>query len=743
MKSVGRLSKQLLYDSNSRLHFISSQTVSVTKNSVDYFDNDNHDGTLWIENVESLLYRGYDIARCLEDKSPFKSDISSLQSLPSHATKYSENFPGTTLSLGGRISIVRQSHCKVSPIKDMKLRFCVLENSDKFSLRAVLHEEPMKCSEVASRLGLASYTESDISGTFNGITGIAWSPIPPPSHHPSSDTSHKDSSPDNHLDITTSTSSSAQPDSPGEVGTLPSLEEIPTDTIQYIAQLTEGQASSEENVWRMLRKKRITASMFGMVLKAIDGGKYPDYLFNNLLNKYDLSHVAAIKWGTENEDNAKLAYERVTGVKVQSSGLWLHSSGILGASPDGLLPDGRGLVEFKCPYSLRDRKIEDAIGTESRFYIKRKDDGTIYLDPKNPYYHQIQGMLYIIGREYCDLCVWSPVSDPYILRVEKDPSWERSLSKLITFYFKQFLPRITGNSDQDCLYGEYLEMVRNVDQIMEESKKKREDRKKKRGEVKEEGALYDSSVVLDLPPISQEDIVKIAALTSSPIEHSNSKLWYRIREHRLTSSSFHLVLSAIKRDSYPASLFKSVMEEYYMDNTNIAKLTHTNTVKAIRRYETDHHVTVLPGGLWLDESGILGASVAALLPDGQGIVDVRCLYKYKNISDIGEIVALNDPNFYLEESNSGDLTVKKSHRVHHKIQGALYFSGRSYCDTITWTQNICHVTRVHRNPEWEDNLRALRRFYVDKLFPKLCDKWGFDHVMNDLKILSVKSGPVS
>ena len=95
---------------------------------------------------------------------------------------------------------------------------------------------------------------------------------------------------------------------------MPSLEEIPADTIEYIAQLTEGQTSSKENVWRLLRKKRITASMFGMVLKAIDGDKYPDYLFNNLMNKYDLSNVAAIKWGTENEDNAKLAYERVTGL---------------------------------------------------------------------------------------------------------------------------------------------------------------------------------------------------------------------------------------------------------------------------------------------------------------------------------------------------------------------------------------------------------------------------------------------
>ena len=347
-------------------------------------------------------------------------------------------------------------------------------------------------------------------------------------------------------------------------------------------------------------------------------------------------------------------------------------------------------------------------------------------------------MLYIIGREYCDFCVWSPIADPYILRINKDPNWEKCLSKLITFYFKQFLPRITGNSDQECLYGEYLEMVKNVDLIMEESKKKREDRKMRRGEVKKEDLKYDTSEVLGLPLISQEDIVKIAALTSSPIEHSNSKLWYRIREHRLTSSSFHQVLSAIKRDSYPASLYKSIMAEYYMDNTNIAKLTSANTVKAIQKYETVNNVTLLPSGLWLDESGILGASVAALLPDGQGITDVRCLYKYKDISDIREIVALNDPNFYLEELENGNLTVNKSHRVHHKIQGALYFSGRSYCDTITWTRNIFHVTRVLKDPEWEVNLEVLRRFYVDKLFPKLCDKWGYDHVMKDLRILSAK-----
>ena len=47
----------------------------------------------------------YDIARCLEERSPFRNDIKNLQSLPKRETKYLENSSGATLSLGGRISV--------------------------------------------------------------------------------------------------------------------------------------------------------------------------------------------------------------------------------------------------------------------------------------------------------------------------------------------------------------------------------------------------------------------------------------------------------------------------------------------------------------------------------------------------------------------------------------------------------------------------------------------------------------
>ena len=84
-----------------------------------------------------------------------------------------------------------------------------------------------------------------------------------------------------------------------------------------------------------------------------------------------------------------LGFQNIPGTKVKSSGLWLHSSGILGASPDGLLPDGKGLVEFKCPYSLRNTTVQDGIENDSKFYLKKMKDGSVYLPKNHAYFHQV------------------------------------------------------------------------------------------------------------------------------------------------------------------------------------------------------------------------------------------------------------------------------------------------------------------------------------------------------------------
>lgn len=57
---------------------------------------------------------------------------------------------------------------------------------------------------------------------------------------------------------------------------------------------------------------------------------------------------AAMQWGTEQEPNARAAYESATGVLVEEVGFVPHPYIVnAGASPDGLV--GEGLVEIKCP----------------------------------------------------------------------------------------------------------------------------------------------------------------------------------------------------------------------------------------------------------------------------------------------------------------------------------------------------------------------------------------------------------
>lgn len=47
-------------------------------------------------------------------------------------------------------------------------------------------------------------------------------------------------------------------------------------------------------------------------------------------------------------------------ISATKSGIWLHESGVLGASPDALV-DRDGILEIKCPYKYRDATVEVCI----------------------------------------------------------------------------------------------------------------------------------------------------------------------------------------------------------------------------------------------------------------------------------------------------------------------------------------------------------------------------------------------
>jgi len=143
-----------------------------------------------------------------------------------------------------------------------------------------------------------------------------------------------------------------------------SLSSLSSSQIRNTAAATVGQS---KNVgWTKLRARSLTASKFGDAYRAILSGS--DYrlgkFLENWLSRPNLQGIPAIEWGLGHEKEAIRCYEQLARVRVQPTGLWLSADGSLGASPDGLVHGGEGIIEVKCPFSCRDAESwQDALET--------------------------------------------------------------------------------------------------------------------------------------------------------------------------------------------------------------------------------------------------------------------------------------------------------------------------------------------------------------------------------------------
>lgn len=116
--------------------------------------------------------------------------------------------------------------------------------------------------------------------------------------------------------------------------------------------------------------------------------------------------TAAMQWGIDTEDSARMAYTLTTGRDVEQVGLYKHPD-IEGthASPDGLVGDD-GLIEIKCPNTAT--HFETLI--------------TEVIEPR--YVYQMQWQMACTGRHWCDFVSYDPrMADNlqlFIKRVERD-----------------------------------------------------------------------------------------------------------------------------------------------------------------------------------------------------------------------------------------------------------------------------------------------------------------------------------
>ena len=195
---------------------------------------------------------------------------------------------------------------------------------------------------------------------------------------------------------------------------------------------TELKQGSDD--WFAMRIGNVTGSTVGAILGVSPLRKRDDIMrsmvreFNGSLSEF-IGNIAT-EYGIRNEHLARVDYElngfgKVTGTGFHKFEDWL------GASPDGLV-GADGLIEIKCPYSMRD--------------IKKPIFKTI--DEQPHYYAQIQIQLLVTGRKWCDFVQWNR-HDFSVTRVEVSTDWlNENLPKLRRFYDDYLIERTAPHCEK-------------------------------------------------------------------------------------------------------------------------------------------------------------------------------------------------------------------------------------------------------------------------------------------------------
>lgn len=127
----------------------------------------------------------------------------------------------------------------------------------------------------------------------------------------------------------------------------------------------------------------------------------------------------AMRFGSEQEENARSLYAALTMKEVREVGLCRHPS-IEGfaSSPDGIVTGGGakddsfGCLEIKCP----------GVSAFAQYVAEIKDAPTL-LAVNPDYYYQCMAHMACTGAAYCDFVAYCPfmASPIHIVRIDRDP----------------------------------------------------------------------------------------------------------------------------------------------------------------------------------------------------------------------------------------------------------------------------------------------------------------------------------
>ena len=156
--------------------------------------------------------------------------------------------------------------------------------------------------------------------------------------------------------------------------------------------------------WHEARAGAITASNFSEVRKRLKSGSNKgdfttaahNYAFNLAVERingkssdYDTYETYAMRRGHELEAEARFAHEKRIGAFIEQAGIVLTDDSRFGFSTDGFIGDD-GISEYKC------------------FTDPSKVRAILFGGSDEEVIDQVQGGLWITGRNWCDFCLYYP-----------------------------------------------------------------------------------------------------------------------------------------------------------------------------------------------------------------------------------------------------------------------------------------------------------------------------------------------
>jgi len=177
--------------------------------------------------------------------------------------------------------------------------------------------------------------------------------------------------------------------------------------------------------WLALRAGKPTASAFSKLVTSTgaESKSMPEYAITLACEVYAGKPVDSFegnKWterGHSLEDSARAKYEMTHDIDTQQVGFITDDYERYGCSPDSLVGDN-GLLEIKC---LKSENHAKAI----MYYQKHGKVPTTYVA-------QVQGQMFVAGREWCDLAFFHPDLPMLVIRSEPDDKIITTLESQLT-----------------------------------------------------------------------------------------------------------------------------------------------------------------------------------------------------------------------------------------------------------------------------------------------------------------------